>query len=125
MTMYDTNIMVDYLRGKEGAKELIEKSRDERGVAISAISAYELLDGVKANEEESLETLFERVKIYAMDLKSARIAGELHMKLKKEGSELSVADMFIIATAKANDETFVTQDSGFKGAYDKIVVLKG
>ncbi len=124
MTMYDTNIMIDYLRGKDKAAEIIRASTDEKGIAISAISCYELLNGARHNEEESLERLFARINILAMDIRSARVASELHKRFKKEGSELSAADMFIVATAKANDETFVTEDSDFRGTYQKVVIIE-
>ena len=124
MTMYDTNIIIDYLRGKEEAAEIIRKSADEKGISVSAISCYELLNGAKVSEEETLEHLFGRITIHPLNLKTARKASDLHKKLKKAGSELSVADMFIVATAEANDEIFVTQDSDFKGSYSKAIVFE-
>ena len=124
MTMYDTNIMIDYLRGRDEAADIIRKSTDQRGIGISAISCYELLEGVKGTEEEALESLFSRIAIYNIDLKTARKASELHKKLRKDGSELSIADMFIVATAEANDELFVTQDSDFKDSYSKAIVFE-
>ena len=124
MTVYDTNIMIDYLRGDESIAEAINSSRDEKGVSISAISCYELLNGAHGDEFEAVESLFGRVNIYPMDLSSARTAGELSKKLKKDGGELSIADTLILAVAKANDETFVTRDSGFAGTYDKLIILK-
>ena len=124
MTMYDTNIMIDYLRGKEEAAEIIRRSADEKGISVSSIGCYELLDGAKASEEEALESLFGRITIHYLDLKAARKASDLHKKLRKAGSELSVADMFIVATAEANDEIFVTQDSDFKDSYSKAIVFE-
>ncbi len=46
------------------------------------------------------------------------------MKLDEDGSELSLADLFLVAMAKANGESFWTQDSGFVGTYDKIAILE-
>lgn len=124
MTMYDTNIIIDYLRGRQEVAEIISRTRDEKGIGISAISCYELIEGAKANEEEALESLFDRVVIYGIDLETARKASELHKRLRKAGSELSIADMFIVATAEANNEVFVTQDSNFKGSYNKAIIFE-
>ncbi len=124
MTMYDTNIMIDYLRGKDEAAEIIRKSADERGISVSSISCYELLDGAEGSEEEALESLFDRITIHHLDLKVARKASDLHKKLRKAGSELSIADMFIVATAEANEEIFVTQDSDFKDSYGKAIIFE-
>ena len=124
MTMYDTNIMIDYLRGKDEAAEIIRKSADERGISVSSISCDELLDGAEGSEEEALESLFDRITIHHLDLKVARKASDLHKKLRKAGSELSIADMFIVATAEANEEIFVTQDSDFKDSYGKAIIFE-
>ncbi len=124
MAMYDTNIMIDYLIGKEEAAEIIRKSTDERGISVSSISCYELFDGAKGTDEEVLESLFSRITVHPIDLKVARKASDMHKKLRKTGSELSIADMFIVATAEANDEIFITKDSDFKGSYSKTIVFE-
>lgn len=124
MTMYDTNIMIDYLRGKDEAAEIIRNSTDEKGISISSISCYELLAGAKGNEEEALESLFGRITVHPLDLKAARKASSLHKRLRKTGNELSAADMFIVAIAEANDEILVTQDSDFKDSYGKVIVIE-
>lgn len=123
MTTYDTNIIIDYFKGEKEANEIIKKTLDERGIGLSVISCYELLRGAFKSEEEAIKILFSRVNIYLVDLNAARIAGELYKESKARGTELNMADTLILATAKANDEVFVTQDSGFAGMYEKVIIL--
>ncbi len=121
--MYDTNIMIDFLRGKQEAEEIIGKSVDGKGIGLSAVSCYELLVGATKSEEEAVGSLFSRINVYSLDLKSARAAWQLYGEFRAKGSQLSIADMFILATAKANDESFVTQDEDFRGIYEKAIII--
>ena len=123
MTIFDTNIVIDYFRGKREAGEIIKKAADKRGISLSAVSCYELLGGALALEGNDLEALFSKTNIYPLDLKSARIAGRFYKEFREKGIELGVADTLILATAKANDEAFVTQDNGFVGTYEKVIIL--
>lgn len=58
-----------------------------------------------------------------MTLFSGIEASKIHKEQLKIGSQLSAAGTLILATAKANDELFVTQDSASEGACEKAIIL--
>ncbi len=124
MAIFDTNIIIDYLRDIPEAKKIMSEYSDGSGVGICAVFAFELAAGVKTREEGALLSFLLFVTVYPFDLKSAQEAAMLYKKLRSAGSELGTADMSILGTAKANDETFVTQDNDFEGTYEKIVIVK-
>ncbi len=125
MSVFDTNIMIDYLNGSKKAAGIIGKYRGSGAIGITSITGYELVKGIGDVDRKTLSTLFERVRIYNMDLSVAWVAGELYKKLKAAGLTLSEADLLIVSTALANGETFVTQDGDFRrlGA-EKIIVVQ-
>ncbi len=122
MVVFDTNIIIDFLNGSEAASALLKKHNDG-SVAITSITCYELIKGIGGSQKELLQLLFDNVKIYDIDLKSAWSAGEMHKRLKASGSLLSEADLLIVSAAFANGENFVTQDKDFDRLKDRRVTI--
>ena len=125
MPIFDTNIMIDYLRGKNRADDIINKYSNGNTPAISSVTCYELVKGLKGvNERELLDLLFDRVKIYSLDLQSAKIAGSMQIDAMGRGRQLSDGDALMIGIAIANDEVLVTHDSDFADlGRDKVVIV--
>lgn len=112
MTIFDTNIVVDYLRGKQQASEIMAAKHSE--IAITVITGYELLKGYRTKKEEStVNELLSRVRIYWMDNKSMRVSGSLYRELKGRGKLKNEADVLIAGIVLANNETLITADSDF------------
>jgi predicted nucleic acid-binding protein len=122
MVVFDTNVIIDFLNGSKTAGAAFEKYRGN-GVAITSITCYELIKGVGEPQRDLLQSLFDNVKIYDIDLKSAWLAGEMHRRLKTSGSLLSEADLLIVSAAFANGEIFVTQDRDFAKLNDRRIII--
>ncbi|OJI08489.1 MAG: hypothetical protein BK997_00285 [Candidatus Micrarchaeum sp. ARMAN-1] len=129
MAVFDTNIIIDYLRGKERAATVISEYGTE-GIAITAVTGYELIKGyVGVAEEAKLNELFSRIKIYPLDSIAMKHAGRLYRELKGAGKLKKEADLLIAGIAIANGETLVTDDkkdfSELTGAMgNSLVILK-
>jgi hypothetical protein len=121
MAVFDTNVIIDFLNGSKAAGAIIEKYKGD-GVAITSITCYELIKGIGEPQMSLLQSLFDNVKIYDIDLKTAWLAGEMHMRLKSSGSLLSEADLLIVSAAFANGEMFVTQDKDFDRLKDRRII---
>ena len=112
MTIFDTNIVIDYLRGKQQASEIMADKHSE--IAITVITGYELLKGYRTKKEETtVNELLSRVRIYCMDNKSMRVSGSLYRELKSRGKLKNEADVLIAGIVLANNETLITADSDF------------
>jgi hypothetical protein len=128
MTIFDTDIMIDYLNGKERAAGIIAEHGGD-GVAITAVTGYELVKGYKDRQEEAaLGELFERVTIYPLDRASMKIAGEMYRRLRREGKLKKEADVLIAGIAAANSKLLVTDDKDFYALEEdmegRLLVLK-
>lgn len=126
MPIFDTNIIVDYLRGNGIAKGIIDKHSADNNISITSMTCYELVKGLRGPEEEELlDLLFSRVKIYALDLKSAIMAGKLQKTLQNSGKQLSEGDVIIMGIVLANEETLITRDGKGFGRLnsDNIIVV--
>jgi len=87
-------------------------------VAISAMTAAELLVGVEladeahgARREMLVEGIINRVEIVAYDLDVARHHASLLAHARRAGAPRGAHDLQIAATASATDRTLITTDT--------------
>jgi predicted nucleic acid-binding protein len=124
ITVFDTNIIIDFLNGYTKAKDIIEKYSGLESAAITSITGYELVKGLKEENKTMLLAFLEKVKIYNLDMKSSWMAGEFYKDLKRTGSLLSEADILIMSIAFSNGELLVTHDKkGFKRLKDERIII--
>ncbi len=124
--LLDTTFLIDQERG-DLAQSLID---DEDDVAMSAITAAELLVGVelatgktrKARQAAVVETL-DAIPILSYDLRVARTHAELLGAVRKVGRPRGAHDLIIAATAKAHDRTIVTADEAGFGGLPGVEIL--
>ena len=102
--VFDTNILVDYLKGVRAAKEELEKYRVRQ---ISIITFIEVMVGAKNAEEESAIRGF-LATFEVLEL-SAEIAQEA-ISLRKE-LRLKIPDAIVYATARTQGCILVSRNS--------------
>ncbi len=101
----DTNVIIEIARGN---REILEKALGlDNTFYITSITKFEILIGFpKKDELIWLNSLIE----LPFDGRSAGIAAYLYKKLKEKGKPLGIRDLFIGATAMANNLPLVTLD---------------
>ncbi len=115
----DTNYIIDVLKGEERA---LEKSNDltEEGRIqnLSTPVVYEVMTGIEyagsKRERVKFESMIERFMILPYGEKSARLSGEIHSELLREGEERGTIDIQIASIALSHDERLLTNDSDFE-----------
>lgn len=124
MTIFDTNIVIDYLKGDKKAVDTVNKYSPD-GIAITFINEYELLRyGAVELTENVFETLISKIKIYHTSDDAAIKAAQIYKRLKEKGKLVGENDILIAGICLANKETLVTNDNDFKRlGIDSIVVV--
>jgi len=120
----DTDIMVDFLRGKPEAMELIQKFSDR--IILSSIVSAELYAGVKGPHELSLlDNLISLFRIVPVSPGIAR-SGGLYKNEFGKSHGVGLADAMIAATCLAENAELLTLNTkhypmikGLKPAYHK------
>lgn len=102
-SLFDTNILIDYLCGKEEAKTLLQKSSKP---AISIISKMEILAGVEENEFKITQDFLEHFDIIDLNLKVAEIASQIRWD-----SKIKLPDAIVWASAKSIGAVLVTNNT--------------
>jgi len=111
----DTGAVIALERGHVGRIEVLP---DDADVAISAVSASELLVGVELADDlhrdrrrEMVEGVIERVEIIAFDVEIAHHHAGLVAHARRSGRPRGAHDLQIAATAKATSRLLITTDA--------------
>lgn len=105
--LIDSDVLTDYLAGREQAADFIEYARD---LHLSAVTIAEIGGAVRsAAEWSAIEAAFTALTIHPVDAAIARAASSLRGK--------TLAHRLITATAKVHGLTLVTRD---KKAYPDL-----
>jgi tRNA(fMet)-specific endonuclease VapC len=116
-SLIDSSVLIDVERGRVALGVLLE-GRGDRGIAMAAITAAELLHGVhrlraskrKTRAEAVVETLLSSIPIIPFDLVCARAHARLGAELARRGINVGTHDLMIGATALARGLSVITSD---------------
>jgi len=104
--LFDTTILVDYLRGRSEAISLFESQ--ERRPGISVISTLELYAGVRnRREEHRTEQLLTQAMLLPITQEIAKRAGIL-LRVYEASHGIGNADAIIAATAEHHELRLAT-----------------
>lgn len=97
--LVDTSILIDYLRGHQGAADLLEDERAAGALHASEITRLEVLAGMRTAEEERTRSLLSTLRWHLVDAEVAEKAGELGRAWLPSHRGIDGADLVIAATA--------------------------
>ena len=106
----DTDIAIDYLRGLEYAKKLINGLWNNDAAYLSILSVYELYAGMKEKEREDTDNFIKAFNIEFIDYAIARKGAELFKKYRKTGISLTTVDCLIAASAIVKEYKIATRN---------------
>lgn len=117
LVVLDTNIIIDFLLGKEKIINLVDRySGDE--LAMTFVNQYELL---KYKSQRILDEAIQNLYIYQSSDLSASASAKAYHKLKSNGKIMSDNDLLIFGVCVANNESLITQDKAFLALESKLV----
>jgi len=108
--LVDTDIVIDYLRRREYAHQLLNSWADKGLLAISTLTHLEIYQGMKSGEEESTNAFLDGVVSVAVDTLIARRAGTMLGVLRSRGVTIGIADAVIAATALQAGAPLITNN---------------
>lgn len=104
--LFDTDVLIEYLRGKDEAKAYIDNIKDV--IYMSSITMAELYSGVrKGAESKKLEVFIETFEVVSLNKNIAKMGG-LYRNQYKPSHGTGLADALIAATAKEIDAQIIT-----------------
>lgn len=107
MPLFDTDVLIDILRGKAGAKEAVLKYSGMENL-ISVITYSEILFGMREHEDEKTLMFLNAFKTVGVEKETAEIA--LDIKRRSKGHALELYDCLIAATAIKRNIPLITRN---------------
>lgn len=99
MTVVDTSVLIDVLRGHGPAHSVLREHRATGPLHASEITRLEVLTGMRTGEEDATHRLLEALVWQPVDGSIAELAGELGRRWLPSNRGIDSADLAIAATA--------------------------
>ncbi len=122
MMLADSDLLIDFLRGREPG---LSRMRIEIGtgrLATTAISAFELLSGARTDRErESVSTLLAALQVIPLDAPAAALAAETRQSLEQKGAGIGLADYLIAGVCLSRSAILLTRN---RAHFERVPGLK-
>ncbi|MBD3229485.1 MAG: PIN domain-containing protein [Candidatus Lokiarchaeota archaeon] len=114
MKCLDSNILIDFLRGKTEALKLLKELENE-SFSTTTINVFELLYGAKISEKQEdnvdeVKKLIKSFNIFSFDYKACEEASSILKILKDDGNLIDIRDAFIAGICKSNGLELITKN---------------
>lgn len=119
MVVLDTNIIIDYLLGKEKIVNLVNDFPEDE-LSTTFVNEYELM---KYKNRRALGETVVNLRVYHSNDSSINAAAKAYQGLKSKGKIISDNDLLIFGVCIANNEVLITQDKAFRELKSESVKL--
>lgn len=110
MTVVDTSIIIDVLRGHPDARAFLRRLREAGPVHASQMTRLEVLAGMRSIEEQATRALLDLFVWHSLDEEIAELAGELGRRWLPAHGGIDSADLVIAATAMRLDMNLASRN---------------
>lgn len=125
LIMFDTSILIDFYRKTDKANTVWFKLvKEGYEFEISVVTKYEIFVGANENQLKFWNEVMLNLSILELDDKCVTSAIEINKSLKEKRKQIDIADLFIGATAIANNLPFSTLNLKHFERIDDIRLVK-
>lgn len=107
-TLFDTSILIDHLRGRVDATDLLVAAADIGAPLVSVVSRVEIEGGMRSGERQGVRRLFDALTVVPVSDEIAKDAGALLRRHRRSHPGIDLVDYLIAATARSVRADLVT-----------------
>ena len=123
--MVDTSILIDYYRKSDKANSVwVALVRQGYKFAISAITKYEIYSGATMSQLDFWSSILQAIEVIPFDESAVNTAVNINATLKQKRKQIDLADLFIAATAIANDLHLATLNRKHFERIDRLNIVQ-
>jgi tRNA(fMet)-specific endonuclease VapC len=125
LVLIDTSILIDLFRKTDkNNSALVALVRQGYGYCISAITEYEIYTGAALGQVEFWNNFLQKTEVLPLDKVVAKVAVDINRDLKTKRKQIAIPDLFIAATAIANNLPFATLNRKHFDRIDNLNVVE-
>jgi tRNA(fMet)-specific endonuclease VapC len=111
MIIADTDVLIDFLRGRSPAAERVALELTTRSFGTTAITAFELRSGSRSTRQQrAVDELLAALPILPLTAAEAAIAARLRLELEDRGEGIGMADYLIAAVCLSKRGILLTRN---------------
>jgi predicted nucleic acid-binding protein len=110
MKLFDTDVLVEHLKGREAATRLLLDASGAGQAACSVLTRFELLAGMRSEERSEVRGLLDSLTNFETSVDIATRAGEWSRTYRRSHEGVSAIDYLIAATAEIHGADLLTQN---------------
>jgi tRNA(fMet)-specific endonuclease VapC len=96
MTLADTDVLIDFLAGREPAAERVARELESGNLWTTVITRFEMLSGARRTRETKIiGELLDSMRIVPLDVSAADRAADIRRALERKGVGIGMADSLI------------------------------
>jgi tRNA(fMet)-specific endonuclease VapC len=123
--LVDTSILIDLFRKTDKANSvLIYLVRQGYVYCISAVTEYEIYTGTTSGQVGFWDDFLKQTNVLPFDKAVAKVAVNLNKDLKRKRKLIAIADLFIAATAIANNLPLSTLNRKHFERVDNLTIIE-
>ena len=123
--MVDTSILIDYYRKSDKANSVwVALVRQGYKFVISAITKYEIYSGATMSQLDFWNSILQAIEVIPFDENAVNTAVTINATLRQKRKQIDLADLFIAATAIANDLHLATLNRKHFERIDRLNVVQ-
>lgn len=109
MYLIDSDVLIDFLKGKKEVVENLGKIKPSQR-STSIICVGEILEGLTDNKKVQFQKLLNIINVYNVDVKVAVNFAKIRKELRKNGNLIDNFDILIAATCLVYNLTLITNN---------------
>lgn len=122
----DTDIVIDYLRGRNKNQEILPELIAKHNVYISPVSIYELYyGGYYSGKVTPVDDVLAMITPFDWTAEDSRKAAQIHAALSKSGETLTIKDVFIAGLCLSRTVPLVTRNVSHFNKVRGLEVIDG
>jgi predicted nucleic acid-binding protein len=106
--LFDTDVLIEYLRGNPGADDLLAPAVRAGEAACSVLARFELLAGMRSAERHATRSLLDAMINLPVTENVASRAGEMARTYRRSHGQISAVDYLIAATTELDGADLLT-----------------
>lgn len=125
IVLLDTSILIDLFRKSDKENSvLVSLIRQGYTYCISSVTEYEIYTGTTSGQTDFWNKFLQKTEVLSFDKNAAKVAVEINKELKRKRKLIDIANLFIAATAIANNLQFATLNKKHFDRIEDLVIIE-